>query len=669
MKNKDGLFPEPFVDAVCRISVAYLSIPVVLFFLSWFKWLPGVLAAAMCVYAVGTVCSGRAAFRLGWSLDPRQAAVAAVGIVASMALAVVSFPALDAIPLADAVKHGTILTDLARQDWPVVYIDDRSEFSVLRYSLAYYLVPAGIAKLAGREWINYALLAWTAGGVFLFLMMAASLARKVYSALFNMLAAGLFSGLGILYVLATNGEKPFIWYATFAAWARNWGNHWLIGSHTFELAWSPQHALPAWLAAGIVYFCHRKPWFDKAAVPIAAVLLFWSPFVAVSFMALVALLWTAESRDAAGSALAQLKGRLRSMATVRNLCALALGALVLAFLTADSQKIPVSLFTLGKPAEVFATQFVLFVALEFGVLVAVVKYAGVPLNRPAAAALVILLAFLFTSVGAASDLQMRGSQLPFTILMFLALQAVAQARSPGARLALLAVLGVGMAGSLQEVFRKPLSMDVDRDNGRFEAPIPFANFGGHEKEIRPQYLAVFPKSSRLAKLLEKPHAAYVIGKPVDYGLGWTRFGEAVFNEQERSVASPAFCDAALVSDDLALAPGLYQLDFALDWDVAAKRRSANAAHISLHGKRMLIPIDSSRADNKRFSVVVESVGQPIRVSFGLGGWSTGKGFVRLKEFSVSPITGNFGGDPARAGDVARLLGGEPGAAGRNATAP
>jgi hypothetical protein len=120
-------------------------------------------------------------------------------------------------------------------------------------------------------------------------------------------------------------------------------------------------------------------------------------------------------------------------------------------------------------------------------------------------------------------------------------------------------------------------------------------------------------------------------------LGLSEFGVAQFDKHTHCVRSDSFTDAGFVSGELSLPAGLYKLQAVIDWDVTAENSLTNGAHLSLHGERLLIPIKNSRGQDQHVSSYFRTDGGRFRVSFGLGGWSKGKGFVKVRELEMSSI--------------------------------
>lgn len=121
-----------------------------------------------------------------------------------------------------------------------------------------------------------------------------------------------------------------------------------------------------------------------------------------------------------------------------------------------------------------------------------------------------------------------------------------------------------------------------------------------------------------------------------HGLKWRAWGPARVNMLRAEVSSDIPVDSALVSA-IKLLPGSYLLTACMSWDVEGP--PSGAAHLSIHGKKKLIEIQSSRAEGKCRMVWMDiSQGSvETQISFGLGGWSTGKGRIRLERLTIQPL--------------------------------
>lgn len=120
-------------------------------------------------------------------------------------------------------------------------------------------------------------------------------------------------------------------------------------------------------------------------------------------------------------------------------------------------------------------------------------------------------------------------------------------------------------------------------------------------------------------------------------LSFSPYGSARIDPIQYTIQSAEDVDAGLVSQELTLPPGEYKLSADMAWDVTSGRPAANGAHLSFHGQRILWSIPTSSSSGSKTSFYFKSDGLPFRISFGLGGWSTGKGFVRLDNLSVVSI--------------------------------
>lgn len=118
-------------------------------------------------------------------------------------------------------------------------------------------------------------------------------------------------------------------------------------------------------------------------------------------------------------------------------------------------------------------------------------------------------------------------------------------------------------------------------------------------------------------------------------LTFTTFGAAEFGA--RTVRSPTFTDAGLVSNEIAFKRGMYRADVTFDYDVMAEASGANGAHISIHGKKMLLPILTGKNTGQHATFYLDMDGTPERISFGLGGWAKGKGAIELKQLTISSV--------------------------------
>jgi len=497
-------------------------------------------------------------------------------------------------------KHYAIFNALSQQAWPprVVTADG---IATLRYSLAYYVVPAAAVKLLGSAVLPSAIFAWTTLGLYLALVLAFGGTRRPVAHSF--LLGGvflLFSGADLLGGLYT-GTWPGLtghlewWWAPFGS----------ISSIVTNLIWTPQHALAGLLATFLV-LRYPQQLLGHAGVLGAAVAV-WSPFAAIGLLPV--LLW------------AVFTSGWRRLLTVSNLL-VAPGLLLMAalFLTRESAGIPAA--WLANLPGYTVTGWLVFVVLEFGALAGALWLA-----RPQQALLIglqagFLLALSLFHVGITNDLLMRASIPALGVLAWLAAQAVAQAPRSWRQAPLAVLLVAGLATPLGELLRAPITPRMEH---RQQIEV------GELLRHNPQFTAQYAAGNRpLAQMAATPVLA------LDQ-LHFTEFGAARFDHARRQVASEGYTDAALISNPIVLAPGFYRLDATFDGDVASATPARHAAHISMHARYALVRITTSSLAGRHVQAAWYSNGQPFQLSFGLGGWSQGKGAVRLTALTISAI--------------------------------
>jgi hypothetical protein len=161
-------------------------------------------------------------------------------------------PLVESIPFLDIARHCWIYGDLVRRPWPVVF-----DGEILRYSFAFYVVPAALARLIGAG-AQLLLLAWLSVGTALFFCFAARQARTLTGTLIFPAVALLFSGLDTIGLLLSQ-RHDLTWFGFQENWSYDaYGS--LIGSNVFGLSWTPQHTIPTWLAGALLLESHRTLW-------------------------------------------------------------------------------------------------------------------------------------------------------------------------------------------------------------------------------------------------------------------------------------------------------------------------------------------------------------------------------------------------------------------------
>ncbi len=499
-------------------------------------------------------------------------------------------------------KHYALFNTLANFPWPPKIVTEEG-VATLRYSLSYYVFPAVVAKYFGLWVLPIAIFVWTTLGLYIAMLLAffGGIARP--ASVFFLLGCIflLFSGADILGTYYTGVSFGPVMH--FEWW---WWRLGALDSTLTSLFWVPQHAIAGWIAAFLMLQYPRRS-LQNAGI-IAAAASVWSPFVALGLIPI--LVWAVFN-----------VGYRVFFTRINFVAAPVLLVSAALFLTKGSSEIPAHVmwsfpaFTVGG--------WLVFVFLEFGAIALALMLVSPHATLLITLQCVFLLALALFNVGATNDLLMRASIPSLGILAVLSAQAVNYAPNTLRKAPLIVCLLLGLATPLGEIMRLSLPSS-SRILNASEITIQDVVRGG---KYLPQYIT-YENADNAIKTAGVLHLS---------DLHFSEFGVARFDKNTHQVASDIFTDAALVSDDIALPAGIYKLDAVFDWNVASENTGQNGGHLSLHGDHILIPIMSSRSLDAHASSYFRVSEKPFKLSFGLGGWSTGKGFVRLKQLKIGLV--------------------------------
>jgi hypothetical protein len=422
------------LDRQSASALLYLALPVALFFAGWLQpWVAavGLLALALGLYhALWPVFSDplrKSPLPWAWVLGLAALALAWTGLGGAGHL----FYANPDWGIRDAV-----LRDLTVGDWPPSYGRADGPGLILRAPVAYYLPAATLGKWLGVHWADKLLLAWTCLGVLLFLRLL-PLSRQPLRWALGLACVVMFSGLDIVGGLLFYGSWPPA--GSHLEW---WANAFQYSSHTTQLFWVPNHALPAWLAMALFFRHWRHPDFLRFAPMLFALLPLWSPFAAIGMVPFYLLLLV----DA-------LRARWRFFHPLNLLPALLTLAVTGLYLTLDLASVPAQsqIGAGGVPLD-FVVLYGIFCTLEFGLLgLALYRYGKGPLLT---VALVTLCILPFFRMGPGNDIVMRGG---IPALMLLCLIFVSSLQDMRLRLQDLAgtavILLIGAITPMEEIYR------------------------------------------------------------------------------------------------------------------------------------------------------------------------------------------------------------------------
>ena len=276
---------------------------------------------------------------------------------------------------------------------------------LLRYYLAWYIVPSLSARLFGDFLLSPVLFLSTAFGISLALLMAFADLRRARDFFIVAIVFFLFSGLDIVgrWITGKGGGSQFDLYQWYVDW----------GSISFPLlgtSMHPQHAIPAWLAVSMLLTERRLTL--RYSVVIGAFVLMWSPLVAIGLIPLYA--WSA------------IKEGPKIIFTPANVIAAPLIALpLILYLTQGTAVIPFSF--IWEVINGFS-ELLMFWLVEFLVIALAIYYTYRADNQLLLLSVISLLGLSLFSYGVINDFLMRTSMPYIFILAILAAKAVVVSR-------------------------------------------------------------------------------------------------------------------------------------------------------------------------------------------------------------------------------------------------
>jgi len=399
--------PNAGFDTVDRLAAFYLTLPVAIFCLGWLEPL----------VALGTFV---ALLLLLWPLNRSSQHAHAttwpwLAVAIAVAMAWAAFGGAGHFFYAnqfDWKVRDAVLRDLTVLPWPVNYGQSQEFDFLLRAPIAYYLPVALLARWIGLMNADLCLYGWTVAGLFLFIWLMFSRTR--------------IAGLRLLWL----GLLPWFSGADALGWwlfkphAFDLGQHleWWVGAYQYSasstlLFWVPNHALPGWLAAGLLLRHWSRPSALWVLTFLFAVTPLWSPLVTISLLPF-AMIWLVQnirwfvtkSWLTHGDSWTAMLGGL----WVAGICSI--------WLVADTQAIPLGSTFVPIAWEAWLIRWVTFQVLEWGAI-AVLAYRR-DIGAFFWAAVVLLLVLPVFKFGVGNDLAMRASILPLMILFTLMVEAL-----------------------------------------------------------------------------------------------------------------------------------------------------------------------------------------------------------------------------------------------------
>ena len=288
-----------------RLAVVYLMLPVVVWLVGWFEWWLGLPAAALLVGALRRPLSGRWRLRAPTPAEAAVLAVAALWVLASSAGGVFDPRNLDFF------EQRVTLLDLGRHPWPTYLPDPLAAWRpapaegppatppLLRYYLGWHMVPGLAAHWLGPAALSWAVAVWTWAGVALVALLFTHRrhggGRRRRELVVALAVLVFFSGVAFAGLPAIERWERVDWMIE----NRNWYGFLTYEpaflraiSATVSLKMVPHHFLAAGLYTLLCLHLRRQPRFLAVLGVLLAAAPFWSAFVAVGLLPLLAaVLW------------------------------------------------------------------------------------------------------------------------------------------------------------------------------------------------------------------------------------------------------------------------------------------------------------------------------------------------------------------------------------------
>ena len=298
--------PTKHLSLLHRLAILYLLLPVFVWVLGWFEWWVGLPVALSLAAAVG------AALRGSWRFPrPRASTLCIVALAVACTMLTAHGGFVDANQNGDWMRRHAALLDLARHPWPPILTDELADHlpwgggersALLRTYLGWHSLPGLAGRLLGPAALQWAVPLWTGTGVALVLLL---FARGVGGGGCRaVLAAGvlvLFGGMDLLRMVWLRGIDGLEFYTTGVGFLglgieHNFASlNWLKDVRVeykglLHYLQDGYRLIPSGLYALLLLQLRRHRRFVATSGVLLATATFWSPFIAMSLLPLVAIL-------------------------------------------------------------------------------------------------------------------------------------------------------------------------------------------------------------------------------------------------------------------------------------------------------------------------------------------------------------------------------------------
>lgn len=413
-------------NVTVRLAYLYLSIPVLIFFVSWMRWYVALPAVALLLF--GLVSAFWHAPKV-WMPEKNKKNLLMILFSALLILGMVYLSGIGKLCFqnSDHLWRNAIFDTLVNYSWPVYDVNGGGNPVSLVYYIGFWLPSALVGKAFGLTAGYLFMAVWAALGVFLFFSLVWSYLKKC--SVWHVVLFFLFSGLDVA-VHFLMGHNAMILDATSHL---EWGiATFQYSSFTTQLFWVFNQAIPAWII--VLLLLLQKDNKHMVFILSLAMLSCTLPFVGM--LPIAAYLVFTRKYDGINTRKQWWKTWLKDTFTLPNI--LAGGATgILSFLyvmsnsrSADSGS-EVSSGTFGfvwqsyGSLKVFLINFILFLTLEAALLF-LINYKRYKSGLFWVCAVSLTLIPLFT-MGIGYDFCMRVSIPALVVLFLMTAQTIADA--------------------------------------------------------------------------------------------------------------------------------------------------------------------------------------------------------------------------------------------------
>jgi hypothetical protein len=274
------------IKKIKLVSVLYLTLPIILFFITWLKPIFGIIFIVLFLYSFYHFFNSNNKNIEKLELPYWQ--VFSFLIVIFLWVFISGSGGMGLMS-PDHTKSNAIYKDILTSSWPVSYKHEGKTIYLATY-LAYYLPMPVLFGWLKWKFLMIAVALWTYLGISLGLFWFCKLVNS-FSPLvlvFFILVcgwdiAGLIHNIGV-----TNSanilKNEFFEHQPFWAIITDPKMLLFIPSNTHTFFWSPQHAISGWLASGLFFYEYIKEKNNTNSAIYLALLPFWSPFVLVGLL-------------------------------------------------------------------------------------------------------------------------------------------------------------------------------------------------------------------------------------------------------------------------------------------------------------------------------------------------------------------------------------------------